>query len=114
MLPFLGKIVFRYFFITWYTVTFVRFLDTLPKIRTLELIRQTRYRRTIFFILFIEAIVIAVADPRLWYTVTCSRTRELEVGARLLSAEVTFIRSIAAVVFAEYKKREISYYLTLT
>lgn len=82
-----------------YAIAFVRFFDALPQIGALELIRQTRYWWTVLFVLFIKAVVVTVAHPRLRYAVAGSRARELEVGTRFLGTKVTFVRSIAAVIF---------------
>lgn len=48
--------------------------------------------------LLIEAIVVAIADPRLGDAMTRPRTSELEVRASLFSTEVALVRSIAAIV----------------
>jgi hypothetical protein len=48
--------------------------------------------------LFVEAIVIAIAYPRLRDAMTRARASELEVSASLLGTEVAFVGAIAAVI----------------
>lgn len=48
--------------------------------------------------LLIEAIVVAIADPRLRDAMTGPRTRELEVSAGLLSTKVALVRAVTAIV----------------
>lgn len=60
------------------SVTFIRFLNTLLEICAFELRCGTRNGRATFFVLIVEAIVVAVANPRLRDAVTRSRTSKLK------------------------------------
>lgn len=51
------------------------------------------------FVVFIEAIIITVANPALRYTMTGPRTSILEVSAGHLLATVTFVGTIPAIIF---------------
>lgn len=81
-------------------IALVSLLNALSQIVTLELVRQTRDRRTVLLVLLVEAIVIPVAHPTLRNAVTRPRARKLEVRARLLRAEIPLVRPVAAVVLA--------------
>ena len=73
-------------------------MDALLTIGALELLRRAGYGRTALLVLVVEAVVIAVAHPRLRNAVTRARARELEVGARPLGAEIALVTSVPAVV----------------
>lgn len=68
-----------------YAVTLVRFLYALSEVGAFELGRRTRDRRTTFFVLVIETVVVAVAHPRLRDAVTGPGTRELHKTVLLSS-----------------------------
>lgn len=60
-----------------YTVAFVRFLYALSEISAFELRRRTGDRRTAFFVLIVETVVVAVAHPGLGNAVAGPRASEL-------------------------------------
>ena len=80
------------------SVAFVRLVDALLAAGAFQLLCGAGDGRTALLVFVVEAVVVAVADPRLRNAVAGSRTGELEVGAGAFGAKVSFIASVAAVV----------------
>ena len=81
-------------------VALVALVDALLEVVALELRGGARDGGTVGLVGVVEAVVVAVADPRLRDAVARGLAGELEVGASLLGAKVALVARVPAVVLA--------------
>jgi len=81
-------------------IAFVRLMDTLLQIATLELGGRTGDGRTSLLVSVVKTVIVPVTSPRLRDARAAALARELEIFTSLQAAALSLVRQVSAVVFS--------------